>query len=483
MTWFIDILSNTSSVCQVMVSISIIMIAGFLMSRLTKLAKLPNVTGYILAGILIGPYCLNLIPTHVISGLDFISDIALAFIAFGVGEFFKFASFKKNGAKIIVITLFEALFASIVVFIVTYFIMNLGLAFSIVLSALASATAPASTVMTIRQTKSKGEFVDTTLQVIALDNVISLIAFSVALSIALSSILGNGISFGVIAMPILKNFIALTIGVAFGFILKWLVSTRKNTDNRLIIVVCIILFFCGVCAMLDVSPLLGCMAIGTIYINFAKDEKLFLQVNYFSPPFLLIFFVKSGLGFNFSALFSSSSTLGISLLAISLIYFFVRIISKYVGAFLGAKISKASKPIQHYLGLALIPQAGVAIGLVALAGRTLVGEVGEALVTIILASSVLYELIGPICAKLSLYLSKSYSNKIEDVVTVPEIDKNGEQKTEVELLIERINAIEKQNQNENPISQEEQAFIEASEESLEALYNDIRKQRNRKNRF
>lgn len=485
MTWFVDKLSNTSTITQVIVSVSLIMSVGFLMTRLTKLAKLPNVTGYILAGILIGPYCLNLIPQNIISGMGFISDIALAFIAFSVGEFFKFDSLKKSGLKIIVLTIFEALMASIVVFIVMYFVLGLSLPFSIVLAALASATAPASTIMTIRQTKAKGDFVDTLLQVVALDDVVSLIAYSVAISIALASVSGaGGFSFNVVVLPILKNLLMLVIGAAMGYLLKLLMQVKHGSDNRLIIVISVLLLFCGISSLFDVSPLLGCMIIGTVYINLTKDEKLFLQVNYFSPPILLMFFVVSGLSFNLSALFSGESIIGsIPLWAIGVIYFFVRIIGKYLGAYLGCLTIKKPKEVRNYLGLALIPQAGVAIGLAALGARTLGGDVGSALQTIILASSVLYELVGPVCAKLSLFLSKSYSTKIEDVVPVEEVTQQGQKKSQVDLLIERIHEIERQNATEPSVSQEEQAFTEASEEALEALYNDIRKQRNRRGRF
>lgn len=167
---------NMIAPTTVIVSVALMLFGGFLMTRLTKLAKLPNVTAYILAGILLGPYCLNLVPSAVIEGMDFLSDIALSFIAFSVGEFFKFSTLKKNGMKVIVITIFEACLASVVIFIVTYFIMGLGMSFSILLSALASATAPASTIMTIRQTRAHGDLVDTLLQVVALDDVVGLVS-------------------------------------------------------------------------------------------------------------------------------------------------------------------------------------------------------------------------------------------------------------------------------------------------------------------
>lgn len=485
MTWFNDLISSSPPVAQTIISVAIMLLFGFLMTRITKLLKLPNVTAYILAGILIGPYCLNLIPKNVAGGMDFLSDIALAFIAFGVGEFFKFSNLKKSGWKIIILTLFEAIMASIFVFAIMFFVFGLSLSFSIVLAALASATAPASTIMTIRQTKAKGNFVDTLLQVVALDDVVSLIAYSIAISIALASISGgSGFSFEIIVLPILKNILALGIGALLGFLMKFLLS-KRSTDNRLIIVVCVLFIFCGICSLLDVSPLLGCMAIGTVYINVTNDEKLFAQANYFSPPILLLFFVRSGLNFNFDVLFSSTSIIGSSpLWLIGIVYFLVRIAGKYSGAFLGSVVTKQPKEVRNYLGLALIPQAGVAIGLAALGARTLGGNVGDALQTIILASSVLYELVGPVCAKLSLYLSKSYSNNLEDIAPVIETTADGVQKTEAELLIERIQAIQEEvKKEENTVSKEEEAFTEASEEYDESIFMRQKNGLHRKNRF
>ena len=171
-------IAESQPVASVIVSVALMLFAGFLMTRVTKQLRLPNVTAYILAGILIGPYCLDLVPQRIIDGTDFLSDIALAFIAFSTGEFFKLAVLKKNGMRVVVITIFEAVMASVCIFLLTYFVLRLELAFSIVLAALASATAPASTMMTIRQTGAKGDFVDTLLQVVALDDVVGLVLYS-----------------------------------------------------------------------------------------------------------------------------------------------------------------------------------------------------------------------------------------------------------------------------------------------------------------
>ena len=468
---------NDSSVSAVIISISIILMSGFLMTRVTKRLKLPNVTAYIVAGIIIGPFCLNLVPQPIIDGTEFLPDIALAFIAFSTGQFFRVDVLKKNGAKVVIITLFEALAASLLVFILTFFVLHLNLAFSIVLSALASATAPASTMMTIRQTGAKGDFVETLLQVVALDDIVGLLAYSVAISIAVHSATGEAFSLSRVFVPILTNALVLFLGAVFGVALSLLVKPKtRSSDNRLIISVALLFAFCGICTIFEVSPLLGCMSMGTMYINLTDDDKLFKQLSYFSPPFLLMFFVRSGMSFDLPALVNTTGSIGSSpLLLIGVLYFIIRIVGKYLGAFLGCLIAKKPKETRNYLGLALIPQAGVAIGLAALGARTLGGETGNALETIILASSVLYELIGPASAKLSLYLSKSYSTKLEDLVSVSEKTPDGKEKSQVELLIDRIKKI----QEELPVhttNEDEEAFTEAAENHNVAFWGEVQKQ-------
>lgn len=454
---------------QIIMSVAVMLIAGFLLTRITKLLKLPNVTGYIIAGILIGPYCFKIIPQTVIDGMSFLADIALAFIAFGTGEFFKLSTLKKNGAKNIVITLFESLVASFVVFAVTYWIMGLGMEFSIVLASLAAATAPASTMMTIRQTGSKGDFVDTLLQVVALDDVVGLVAFSVATAVA-TAIISHSVSAAGIILPIVYNIAMFALGGLCGFALKLLLS-KHSDDNRLIIAIAVMFGFCGISAFLEVSPLLGCMAMGTVYMNTSGDDKLFKQLNYFSPPILLLFFVRSGANFKLDSLVSSGASVGgFSLLIIGAIYFVVRILGKYVGAFIGCQVTGKDKLVRNYLGFALIPQAGVAIGLASLAARTIGGETGSALETIILASSVLYELIGPAFAKMSLYLSKSYVPGQADIETTtsvanvqPHLSDKVDNENNVDKLIDRIKEIQ-QTIPHADTKADEDAFTEAAEE-------------------
>lgn len=458
-----------NAAAAVIISVAVMLFLGFLMTRVTKRMRLPNVTAYILTGILIGPYCLGLIPSDIIEGMDFLSDIALAFIAFSTGEFFRLPALRKNGLRIVVITVFEACMATVLVFMVCYLVLRIDLAFSIVLSALAAATAPASTLMTIRQTGAKGDFVDTLLQAVALDDVVGLIEYSAAISLALMLGSGGGrVGAAGIVEPVLLNLGALVLGGVFGLLLK-LMLRRHSQDNRLIISISLLFAFCGACTVFDVSPLLGCMSMGTVYINVSDDDKLFKQLNYFTPPILLLFFVQSGLSFRLDALFNTSASVGSTpLLTVGVVYFFTRILGKYSGAFIGCAVTGKPKSVRNYLGLALIPQAGVAIGLASLGARTLGGETGVALETVILASSVLYELIGPACAKLSLYLSKSYPTKLEELVPEEELE-GGPELTATEQLIQRIQAIQKELPREQAPSDEEQAFLEAAEEQLEAI--------------
>lgn len=462
----------------VIISIAIILIAGFVMSRITRLFKLPNVTAYIVIGILIGPYVLNLVPSEVIKGMDFLPDIALAFIAFSTGEYFRLSVLKKNGAKVVLITVLESVAASVLVFVVCYFILHLNPAFCLVLGALAAATAPASTVMTIRQTGAKGDFVDTLLQVVALDDVVGLVLYSIAISLAVAYQAGSGMDINSVIDPIIKNILAIIGGCLTGFIMSF-VLMRHDTDNRLIIVIALLFGFCGVCAYFEISPLLGCMCMSTVYVNVADDDKLFKQLNYWSPPLLLLFFVRSGMNFDLNAILHPSGAIGNApLLLVGVLYFVVRIAGKYGGAYAGCVITKKPAKTTKYLGLALIPQAGVAIGLAAIGARSLGGKMGDALQTIILASSVLYELVGPACGKLALYLSGSYSDKLEEVTNASEVDENGNRLSEVEILKARIKSIQDR-LPEHASNEEEQAFSNAAEE----YYLNEFKQRNMRRKY
>lgn len=385
---------NSSSI--ILIALAIILTAGFLFTRITKRLRLPNVTGYILAGILIGPCALNLIPPDIITHTDFISDIALAFIAFGVGQFFKKQVVKEVGAQMIVITVFEALAAGILVTFTMRFLFQLSWSFSFILGAVSTATAPASTMMTIRQYQAKGDFVNSILMVVALDDVVCLLVFSIVTSIINANEAGASIAKNIF-FPFIYNIAALIMGWLLGVLLGKLLSFSHNKDHELILLVAMLLTISGICSIFDISPLLTCMLFGATYANISQDDHLFDLANEFSPPIMSLFFIRSGMSLDLSSL--------LALGAVGVAYFIVRIVGKYIGSYLGCLLMHTKKETRNYLGLALVPQAGVAIGLAFLGQRILPEAAGNFLITIILASSVLYELMGPACAKLSLVLA------------------------------------------------------------------------------
>ncbi len=385
----------------VILNMALMLFSGFLMTRVTKRFHLPNVTGYILAGILIGPYVLKWIKQENIVRMEFIIDVALSFIAFGVGRYLNLKTMRKNGAKVIVITLFEALTAALFIFLAMVFLFHLPVSFAVILGAIGCATAPASTIMTIRQYHAKGDFVNMVLQVIALDDAVALVAFSVCAAVAEALQSRGSFHAGEILMPILFNAVTVLLAVGFGFLLHKLIHDRRSSDHRLVVTIGMILVMAGLCSALNISPLLSCMALGTTYINVSKNKALFRQMDNFTPPVYTLFFVLSGMRLDITLL----KTVGI----IGVAYFIIRILGKYLGAFVGASLCRESPEIKKYLGLSLMPQAGVSIGLAALGQRILPGEMGALLSTIILSSAVLYEMIGPGASKLALYLSRSYS--------------------------------------------------------------------------
>ena len=400
-----EFLSQLNQETEALLVLSIILFAGFIMTRLTNTLNLPKVSGYILAGILIGPCSLNFIPQHMIDSMGFVSDLALAFIAFGVGKFFKKEVLMKTGKKIIVITISEALTAGVLVTVILKFIFRLDWDFALILGAIATATAPASTMMTINQYKAKGEFVNTLLQIVALDDVVCLLAFSIVAAIANGNASGT-LTVNDILIPIMLNLFAICLGFFCGYFLSRLLIPARSRDNRLILAIAMLLGLSGICAAADISPLLSCMVFGAAYINLTRDKKLFRQINNFTPPVMSIFFIVSGMNLNVYAL----STVG----AIGIAYFVIRIAGKYLGTYFSCMAMGTSKEIRKYMGLALIPQAGVAIGLAFLGQRLLPPETGNLMLTIILSSSVLYEMVGPVSAKAALFLSGSIAFKKEN---------------------------------------------------------------------
>jgi Kef-type K+ transport system membrane component KefB len=395
--------SSYGEVSTVLIGLAIILFTGFLVTRLTKLLKLPNVTAYIIAGILLGPWVLGAVQPDIVSHMSFLSDVALSFIAFGVGRYFSIATLKATGKKVFLITVLESVLAGILVTLVIGFCFpDKGWSFALLLGAIATATAPASTMMTIRQYQAKGEFVNILLEVVSLDDAVCLICYTLAITV-INSTQGGGSANTLtdIVMPIVWNVVFIAVGLLFGWIHSKLMSPKRSTDNRLILTLAMLLTIDGACAIVGISPLMACMVFGATYINIKKDQVLYTQMDAFAPPIMCIFFVMSGMNMDFGE-FAIVGTIGV-------IYFLIRIIGKYAGAWFGCRIYREEPKVRNYLGLALIPQAGVAIGLAVLGKRMLPTEIGDEFYAIIICSSVLYEMIGPGLAKLALVKSGAIS--------------------------------------------------------------------------
>jgi Kef-type K+ transport system membrane component KefB len=347
--------------------------------------------------------------------------------------------------------------------------LGLSLPVSIVLATLASVVSPSSTMMTIRQTNARGDYVNTLLSVIAIDDIIGMISFSVAVSIAMA-FTGGGISLGAIGMPLLYNAIMVAVGVLLGLVLKLFLRKRSN-DNRLIVSIALLFLLCGAGSMLGVSPLLGCMIMGAVYVNISGDEKLFKQIRYFSPPILLIYFVRSGLNFDLKALTTTGVT-AIPLIVLCLIYIVVQFIGKYAGAYLGSTLMKKPKEFKLNFGLALLPQAGIAIGLSELASRYLSGADGTVVKTIILSVGIICEIFGPVLADLALRRSGSYGAS-ETV-----IDEELSRRVRHEELVKKLNDIKSEiSVIDYARSENEEAFMELEEEYYIPKNNKFRNRR------
>ncbi|MDY0236134.1 MAG: cation:proton antiporter [Gudongella sp.] len=376
--------------------VGIIILSGLIMARLVTKFKLPHVTGYLLAGVLIGPSILNLVPKEAGDSLAVISEAALGFIAYSIGSEMNFKTLKKVGKSLITITLFEALVPAVLITLTMVYIFKQPLAFSIVIGAIASATAPAATIMVIKQYKAKGKVVDTLLPVVAMDDGVAIISFGIAFSIAKTLINSSG-NFSLIQaifIPVVEILLALVVGFVVGMILCYIIPKIKGEDELLSSVMVSIFIAIGLAELLNISTLLVCMMIGITASNFAHESHRALSViNRITPPIFIAFFTLSGIDLNLAAL-KYAGLMGIG-------YIVVRSIGKILGAYIGSKITNSSESVQKYLGLTLLPQAGVAIGLSMIA-QTVMPELGSTIRTIILASTVIYELVGPFVAKTAL---------------------------------------------------------------------------------
>lgn len=375
--------------------LALILFSGFIFGRLVKLIKLPNVTGYLIAGLLIGPYVLKLVPLDMTYQLGLISEMALAFIAFSIGAEFKISYLKKVGLTPIVIAILEALTASFVV-IVVLVLFKFDIKTALLLGAIASATAPAATIMVVKQYDAKGPVTETLLSVVALDDAVALIAFGFAMAIVNSLQNPSEVSLLMsLVSPLVEIVGSVLLGLILGILFAIPLRYFKKDSNRLILTIAFVFLGSSLASMLGLSSLLLCMSMGAMLINITRAGNAILKlVDNITPPIFLMFFVVSGMELNIMTI----PQIGL----IGILYVTCRVIGKVAGAYIGAAIMKAPETVRKYLGFTLVPQAGVAIGLSLIASNTLPAELGQTIRTVILCATLIYELVGPAITKISL---------------------------------------------------------------------------------
>lgn len=403
---------------QILITLSVALFAGLMLSRLAKKVELPAVTAYLVAGVLIGPYCLGalgvkglgFISMEDVKGYTIIADVALGFIAFSIGNEFRLSSLKQTGKQATVIGIFQAVFTTIVVdaaLIGLHFLIPdvLPLPSAIVLGAVASATAPAATLMVVRQYKAKGPVTKILLPIVALDDAVGLVLFAISFGVAkaLTNAAG-GIDFkSIIIEPILEVIASLVLGAVMGFIFNYFEKFFHSRSKRLSMSVTFVLITVA-CSMLKFeifgvhiafSSLLACMMLGTVFCNLCDfSEELMDRLDRWTAPMFILFFVLSG------AELELGSFKNLFVVLIGIVYIASRSFGKYFGANISSKATKCDENIVKYLGITLLPQAGVALGM-ALKAEAL-GEAGKVVRNIILFSVLIYELVGPLLTKIAL---------------------------------------------------------------------------------
>ncbi|MBQ9756017.1 MAG: cation:proton antiporter [Clostridia bacterium] len=412
----------------VLFSLSIALFAGLMLSRLAKLVQLPAVTAYLVAGVIIGPFCLGLFN---VQGLGFtasdinnksfslISDIALGFIAFSIGNEFRLSQLKTIGKSATIIGILQAVITTIFVdfaLIALHFIMpdKLSLEVAIILGAVASATAPAATLMVVRQYKAKGPVTDTLLPVVALDDAVGLVLFSVSFGVAKGIMSGTVNVLSIVVEPLVEVIISIGLGAGMGYLFTFFERFFHSRSKRLSMSVAFVLLTVAVSMLkFDVlgihiafSPLLSCMMLGTIFCNICDfSEELMDRLDRWTAPIFILFFVLSGAELDLTVFTD------IMIVLIGVVYIVFRCLGKYFGANWSSKMAKAPANVTKYLGITLFPQAGVALGMaikvmeycnVYATTNPQIAQAGIIVQNIILFSVLIYELVGPFLTKIAL---------------------------------------------------------------------------------
>lgn len=418
---------------DILLCLSIALLAGLLLSRVAKLVELPAVTAYLIAGILIGPYLLgrlsqligvdglgftsvstaNGFTSHYLHTFSLLSDVALGFIAFSIGNEFRLSQLKKIGKQATIVGIFQAVATTLLVdvaLIALHFAIpdKFPLEAAIVLGAIASATAPAATLMVVKQYKAKGPVTNILLPVVALDDAVGLILFAVSLGISKALIAGSVNVLSIVVEPLLEIILSLSLGAIVGFLFSYFERFFHSRSKRLAVSVGFVLLTIALAKMkftvggvhIGFSSLLVCMMLGTIFCNACDfSEELMDRVDRWTAPLFVVFFVTSGAELDLSVFTSGW------IILIGAIYLLSRSVGKYSGALVSSKMAKCDHNIIKYLGITLLPQAGVALGMADTVQKTMefAGTgIAEIVVSITLFAVLIYELVGPLLTKIAL---------------------------------------------------------------------------------
>lgn len=379
-----------------LLSAGLILLLGFIGARLLKFARLPSVTAFLIVGILIGPHLLNIVTEEIFAASDFFSNLVLGVIAFNLGENFRLEEIKKGMKQVMWISLAAALVTWLLVslaIILYLIIVEYPIYPAIVLGAAASATAPAATVLVIREYRASGLFTETLLKVVAIDDAWCLMLAALAIAFA-NAMRAEVFQLSIIFAGIGEIFGALILGASFGYLFSFLNRFVKTSEEYIVYIFGLILLNVGISITIHVSVLLSSMIMGVMVINLARENYKFFDVlRTVDAPLYLIFFILAGAHLDFGILYK----MGI----VGILYIIFRVIGKVYGAKYGAQISNAPKPVADWIGLSLTPQAGVALG-IGLVAKTTFPEYGNYIFTIIAATTVVFELVGPLLTKYSL---------------------------------------------------------------------------------
>ena len=411
--------------------VAVALVCGLLMTRVVKHLKLPAVTAYLVAGVLIGPYGLGAlgipgIGIHSMEQLDalnVISQVALGFIAFSIGNEFRLSQLKSTGKQATVVGIVQALVAMVFVdgaLILLHFAIGekLSIPAAITLGAIATATAPAATLMVVRQYKAKGPVTDILLPVVALDDAVGLVVFAVSFGIAKAMIQGSFDLLSILVKPLLEIVLSLILGAVMGAALTFLERFYNSNSNRLSITIALVLLTVALSNLkitvggmqIGFSALLVCMMLGTAFCNLCPlSEDLMRRADGWTSPLFALFFVISGAGLELGV-FSDFAIVGIGLL-----YILARSLGKYFGAYFGTRATRCPETAVKYLGITLLPQAGVALGM-CITAMELGKEPGGLIRNIVLFAVLVYELVGPMLTKIALTKAGEIQPKSEEVL-------------------------------------------------------------------